>query len=36
MLMREGGAAALSATADTKIVFTCPANLTISSIGVAP
>jgi hypothetical protein len=36
ILMREGGAGALSATVDNKIVFTCPANLTISSIGVAP
>ena len=36
MLMREGGSGALSATVDNKIVFTCPANLTISSIGVAP
>ena len=36
MLMREGGSGALSATVDNKIVFTCPANLTISNIGVAP
>ena len=36
MLMREGGAGALSPSADIKIVYTCPANLTISSIGVAP
>ena len=36
MLMREGGTGALSASADVQIVFTCPANLTISSIGVAP
>ena len=36
MLMREGGSGALSASADSKIVFTCPANLTIFSIGVAP
>jgi hypothetical protein len=36
MLMREGGAGTLSASSDTKIVFTCPANLTISSVGVAP
>ena len=36
MLMREGGTGALSASADVQIVFTCPANLTISNIGVAP
>ena len=36
MLMREGGVGTLSASTDVKIVFTCPANLTISSIGVAP
>ena len=36
MLMREGGTGALSPSADLKVVFTCPANLTISSIGVAP
>lgn len=36
MLMREGGTGALSASTDLQVVFTCPANLTISSIGVAP
>jgi hypothetical protein len=36
MLMREGGSGALSTTFDSKIVFTCPANLTIVNIGVAP
>jgi hypothetical protein len=36
MLMREGGTDPLSADFDAKIVFTCPAGLTISSIGVAP
>ena len=36
MLMREGGSGALSTAFDTKIVFTCPANLTIVNIGVAP
>ena len=36
ILMREGEPDALSASSDSKIVFTCPANLTISSIGVAP
>ena len=36
MLMREGGSGALSTMLDTKIVFTCPANLTIVNIGVAP
>jgi hypothetical protein len=34
--MREGGGGALSAMVDNQVVFTCPANLTISSIGVAP
>jgi len=36
ILMREGGGGALSAMVDNQVVFTCPANLTISSIGVAP
>jgi hypothetical protein len=36
MLMREGGSGALSPIADGKIVITCPANLTIFSIGVSP
>ena len=36
MLMREGGTDAPSPAFDTKIVFTCPAGLTISSIGVSP
>jgi hypothetical protein len=36
MLMREGGSGALSASTDAAVVFTCPANLTIFSIGVAP
>jgi len=36
MLMREGGSGALSASADAQVVFTCPANLTIANIGVAP
>jgi hypothetical protein len=36
MLMREGGIEALSASADVQVVFTCPADLTIASIGVAP
>jgi hypothetical protein len=36
MLMREGGTGALSATVDNKIVYTCPAGLSISTIGVAP
>lgn len=36
MLMREGGSGALSTTLDTKFVFTCPANLTIVNIAVAP
>jgi hypothetical protein len=34
--MREGGSGALSASADAMLVFTCPENLTIFSIGVAP
>ena len=36
MLMREGGSGALSTTLDTKFVYTCPANLTIVNIAVAP
>ncbi|HKP15755.1 MAG TPA: hypothetical protein VJT85_06810 [Gemmatimonadaceae bacterium] len=36
VLMREGGIDAPSASTDTKIVVTCPANVPISSIGVAP
>lgn len=36
MLMREGGSGALSPSADLQVIFTCPASLTISSIGVAP
>jgi len=36
MLMREGESGAPSAALDAKIVFTCPAGLTISSIGVSP
>ncbi len=36
MLMREGGTGALSADVDVKTVYTCPAGLTISNIGVAP
>ena len=36
MLMREGGSDAPTPALDTKIVFTCPAGLTISSIGVSP
>ena len=36
MLMREGGTGALSSDVDAKIVYTCPAGLTIANIGVAP
>ena len=36
MLMREAESGAPSAATDTRIVFTCPAGLTISSIGVSP
>ena len=36
MLMREGGLDAPSESSDLKVVTTCPANVTISSIGVAP
>ena len=36
MLMRESGSGALSTTIDTKFVFTCPANLPIVNIAVAP
>ncbi|MFL5617443.1 MAG: hypothetical protein ACJ79A_03505 [Gemmatimonadaceae bacterium] len=36
ILMREGGAGAPLTALDTRTVFTCPAGLTISSIGVSP
>lgn len=36
MLMRDGGSGALSTTLDAKFVYTCPANLTIVNIAVAP
>ena len=36
MLMREGGVGPPSPLFDAKIVFTCPANLTIVNIAVAP
>jgi len=36
MLMREGGTGAPSADVDTKTMYTCPAGLTITNIGVAP
>jgi hypothetical protein len=36
VFMREGGSGPLSTSFDTKIVFSCPAGLTISNIGVSP